>query len=40
MRRLAATRSLGAAAIEGIGWVDLDTPLDHEAAERLPFALR
>jgi choline kinase len=40
MRRLAARRALGAASINGIAWIDLDTPLDLEAAERLLFALR
>jgi choline kinase len=35
MRQLAARGMLGAAAVDGIGWVDLDTPADRTAAERL-----
>lgn len=35
MRRLAARGSLGAADIGGVAWVDVDTPQDQAAAERL-----
>jgi len=35
MRRLAASRSLGTAIVDGIDWVDVDTPADRVIAERL-----
>jgi NDP-sugar pyrophosphorylase family protein len=35
MRRLAARGALGLADVNGIPWVDVDTPHDHAAAERL-----
>jgi choline kinase len=35
MRQLVARGMLGAAAVDGIGWIDLDTPGDRAAAERL-----
>jgi choline kinase len=28
------------AAVDGVAWVDVDTPSDHESAERLLFVLR
>jgi choline kinase len=38
MRCLAARGSLGAIAVDGVPWVDVDTPQDRAAAERLVFA--
>jgi choline kinase len=35
MRQLVASGALGASAINGIGWVDVDTPADRAAAELL-----
>ncbi len=35
MRRLVAAGALGAAAVNGIQWVDVDTPADRDAAEGL-----
>jgi choline kinase len=35
MRRLVARGALNAVDVEGLAWVDLDTPADHETAERL-----
>jgi choline kinase len=35
MRQLAGRGSLGAADLGSVAWVDVDTPLDHAAAERL-----
>jgi len=35
MRHLVEQGRLGAADLEGLGWVDVDTPADHEVAERL-----
>jgi choline kinase len=35
MRQLAADGLLGAVDIQGLGWVDVDTPADREAAERM-----
>jgi choline kinase len=35
MRQLAARGVLGAADLGGVPWVDVDTPQDHEVAERL-----
>ena len=35
MRRLAGRGALGVADVNGIPWVDIDTPLDQAAAERL-----
>lgn len=35
MRHLAARGTLGATDLDGMAWVDLDTPPDYEAAERL-----
>jgi 1L-myo-inositol 1-phosphate cytidylyltransferase len=35
MRRLVARGSLGVADVEGVSWIDVDTPSDHRAAERL-----
>jgi 1L-myo-inositol 1-phosphate cytidylyltransferase len=35
MRRLAALGLLGAVDVDGIEWVDVDTPADRESAERL-----
>ncbi|MGE4055256.1 MAG: NTP transferase domain-containing protein, partial [Vicinamibacterales bacterium] len=35
MRRLVERGSLGAVDVEGLRWVDLDTPADHETAVRL-----
>jgi choline kinase len=39
LRHLAARGSLGAADVDGIAWVDIDTPRDHAAAERLLLAV-
>ena len=38
MRRLAVRGSLGATDIGGVAWIDVDTPQDHAAAERLVLA--
>ena len=38
MRRLAGAAALGVAAVDGIGWIDVDTPADRVAAERLLLA--
>jgi choline kinase len=35
MRRLAAAGALGAADLQGIAWMDVDTPADRQSAERL-----
>jgi choline kinase len=35
MRQLVAARALGTADTGGIEWVDVDTPADHDVAERL-----
>jgi choline kinase len=35
MRQLAARGELGVADVDGVAWVDVDTPFDHAAAERL-----
>jgi choline kinase len=40
MRHLAARGALGAADVGGLRWIDLDTPADHAAAERLISARR
>jgi choline kinase len=40
MRRLAARGSLGYADVDGVAWVDVDTPHDHRAAERLLVSAR
>jgi choline kinase len=34
MRQLVGRRALGATEIDGIGWIDVDTPDDREAAEQ------
>jgi choline kinase len=40
MRRLVARGALGLADVGEVSWVDVDTPLDHAAAERLLGARR
>jgi NDP-sugar pyrophosphorylase family protein len=35
MRRLVAQGLLGAVDLHGAEWIDVDTPADHEVAERL-----
>ncbi len=35
MRQLVASGSLGAASVDGVDWVDVDTPADRSIAERL-----
>jgi choline kinase len=35
MRQLAASGSLGAVDVDGVEWIDVDTPADLETAERL-----
>jgi len=35
MRQLAARGALGAVDVDGLAWVDVDTPADRESAERL-----
>ncbi len=40
MRQLVARRALGSADVEGVAWMDVDTPADREAAESLIAASR
>jgi choline kinase len=35
MRQLVSAGLLGAVALDGVAWVDVDTPADHDIAERL-----
>ena len=35
MRQLVAARALGVADVDGIGWIDVDTPADRVVAERM-----
>ena len=35
MRRLAERRVLAVAELQGVAWMDVDTPADHAAAERM-----
>jgi choline kinase len=38
MRQLVARRSLGVARVDGVEWIDVDTPADRSIADRLLLA--